>query len=146
VVHQVGSLPEIFARCTGNKTLKNIFRHFKCMKSLKLLKGDDIHMLSTKKWKGTSLFLAEFRGKYLSLSIWKRCAWLPVYRLLLGHVCWEPYHLAVGSLSYTQDNGLPRETQLSQCSHAKKGCLMSVCRATRIYLWCKSCSRWGKSS
>jgi len=78
--------------------------------NLKLFKGH-IYMLFTKKWKGTSLFLAEFHGKYLSLSIWKRRAWLPADCLLLGHVCWEPYHLAVGSPSYTQDNRLPRETQ-----------------------------------
>jgi len=64
-----------------------------------------------KEMEGTSLFLAEFHGKYLSLSIWKRRACLPVDRLLLGHVRGEPYHLAVGSLSYTQDNGPPRETQ-----------------------------------
>ena len=36
--------------------------------NLKLFKGH-IYMLFTKKWKGTSLFLAEFHGKYLSLSI-----------------------------------------------------------------------------
>jgi hypothetical protein len=68
-------------------------------------------MLFKKKWKGTSLFLAEFHGKYLTSVNMKIRAWLPVDRLLLGHACWESYHLAVGSLHCTQDNGLPRETQ-----------------------------------
>jgi hypothetical protein len=68
-------------------SLIHVFKHFQCMTSLKILRGDmHLYKLVTKTWKSTSLFLAECLGKYLKQSVnMKKTFKVSVDRLFLGH-------------------------------------------------------------
>jgi hypothetical protein len=97
------------------------------MKSLELLRGDiHVYILVTKKWKGTSLFLAESHGKYLKQSVnMKKTFKVSVDRLLIGHTFVGNLIVSLWVRCPTPKIIAAARNPVSQCSKAKV-CLMSA--------------------